>query len=526
MPIPFLVSVLGAAAGIIGAGGHLSAKETNEIAQKIADEAKALYENSKNSLEEAQKTTEIRLVKLAYSKKYVLETSMKQFVESYEKIKDIELIMSSGLNELSKFSIDQQDIVELRKLTDIYESSVESGVAGAAAGAAIALAAGGEIGIAATGSTLTMGAAVTPLATLVAPIVLFTGISASMKADENLEKAKTTYAEAEAASEKMKISETICGAITERSDMFCGLLVDLNEMFAECTALLAGVIKKKEGKFFKKKLTASDLNEKEIQLIAITRALAGAVKSVIDTPMLSNDGTISYEGSQMYDNVSEKLLEFKNEVTEIQQIDFKAKPVEIQSGAKTKQYNRKGAAILRGIRNVFAFVLGFMAATLFVWDIAKTITTYNEKVLFMDSYTANCIAVWIIIFCCVMMFIGKFHETKMEKICFMLTGIALALLFAEYCRTMLQRERYIVISIVVVLAGAFLCIIFEANEWKWNSATYFGRLCSGVSMMMVVFLLYAFLVCFIGLPANICLNILTVVALVLGISNMLEGDSE
>ena len=47
-----------------------------------------------------------------------------------------------------------------------------------------------------------MGLAMTPLAAIAAPVVLFTGISSSFKADENLEKAKTMYAEAEAARQK------------------------------------------------------------------------------------------------------------------------------------------------------------------------------------------------------------------------------------------------------------------------------------------------------------------------------------
>lgn len=34
MPIPFLLAGLGVAAGVIGAGGHLSAKETNERAER------------------------------------------------------------------------------------------------------------------------------------------------------------------------------------------------------------------------------------------------------------------------------------------------------------------------------------------------------------------------------------------------------------------------------------------------------------------------------------------------------------
>ena len=32
MPLPFLLGAIGVAAGVVGVGGHLSAKETNEEA--------------------------------------------------------------------------------------------------------------------------------------------------------------------------------------------------------------------------------------------------------------------------------------------------------------------------------------------------------------------------------------------------------------------------------------------------------------------------------------------------------------
>lgn len=348
MPIPFLLAGLGVAAGIIGAGGHLSAKETNEKAQQISEDAQIIYNREKNSLEKAQSMTEKALLQLGYEKKKVLDTSMKQFLNSYDKIKHISVSQSLGLNELSKFSIDQQGVIQLREMTDIYASSVKSGATGAAAGAIVALAASGsltfigselafagsllavgEVGAAAgiAGSALSIGATMTPLAAVAAPVILFTGISASMKADENLEKAETMYAEAEAAVEKMKVSKTLCNAISERSEMFNDLLIELDKMFLECTSLLEGMIRKKEGRFFKRKLTSASFSEDDLKLVAVTRALAGAIKSVIDTPILSQEGTISYESQDIYEQTTYKLHDFEQTVEAVKQLDYSAKPV-------------------------------------------------------------------------------------------------------------------------------------------------------------------------------------------------------
>lgn len=91
MPIPLLLAGLGVAAGVIGAGGHLSAKETNEKAQRRAEAAQELYNDAKHSLELAQNKTEKSLLKLGYEKKNVLDTSMHQFLLTYDKIKHIQV---------------------------------------------------------------------------------------------------------------------------------------------------------------------------------------------------------------------------------------------------------------------------------------------------------------------------------------------------------------------------------------------------------------------------------------------------
>lgn len=145
MPIPFLLAGLGVAAGVIGAGGHLSAKETNERAQRVSESAQELYNNAKYSLEAAQNETEKALVKLGYAKKNVLDSSMNQFLTTYDKVKHIQIKESTGINEISKFTIDQQGAIQLREMTNIYSASFASGATGVAAGAAVALAASGAL---------------------------------------------------------------------------------------------------------------------------------------------------------------------------------------------------------------------------------------------------------------------------------------------------------------------------------------------------------------------------------------------
>ncbi|GAA0790203.1 hypothetical protein [Hathewaya limosa] len=544
MPIPFLLAGLGIAAGVLGAGGHLSAKETNEKAQRVSQDAQDLYNNAKYSLEQAQNKTEKALLKLGYAKKNTLDTSMTQFLNSYDKVKHIQVTESIGINEISNFTIDQQDAIELKKMTDIYSSAIKSGATGTAAGAVVALAASGsltvvtgglttagsallagEVSAAAgiAGSALSFGAAMTPLAAVAAPVILFTGISASMKADENLEKANTMYAQAEVASEKMKVSETLCGAITDRSEMFNSLLADLNGMFSECSGLLAGVIKKKQGTIFKKKLTSEDFTEEDLKLIAVTRALAGAVKSVIDTPILSKDGNVAYKSEEVYDQTIEKLPDFSQAVEEVKQIDYDVKPVETKvrkNNTAPKAKGTVGTNVASGVRRVFAIVLGFFLATAFAKDIALHITLGADKFLFLDSFIANKIAVWIFIFTSVAFLIGKFQKSKFRKWWEYGSALGIFVFYVQYCRTVEMMNHYIIFCIIVFVVSSVIYGFVEGKKDTWSTAYFILYLSFCVMAFQFLFLIYAFFSKFIGFSEGFCLVVTSIFMLLVSLGFM------
>lgn len=347
MPLPLLLG-LGAAA--IGIGGHLSAKETNEKAQELADEAKEMYDSAKESLDREQFRSKSALSSLGYQKKEVLEGTVQRFLKSYERIKNVELKDTAGLEEIKKFSINPHEALELREMADIYEKALSSGAAGAVTGAAVALAANGTLGLmtgelAAAGSALlagnigvatslaggalSFGAAMTPLAAIAAPVVLFTGISSSIKADENLEKAQTMYAEAELAVEKMKISETLCIAISERSEMFERLIKKLDRPFLECTIMLESLVHKKTGVFKGKIVDAQKLTQEEMELIAVTRSLAGAIKAVLDTPILNANGNLAEESEEMYEKMQRTLPQLEISVNRVKSYKY-GKNIDVQ----------------------------------------------------------------------------------------------------------------------------------------------------------------------------------------------------
>ena len=186
------------------------------------------------------------------------EREFRAELESYlrEWLHDIPNKNFPGMDELRNFKITPSDMIQLREMGSLYDGALAAGVgAGTAAGFA-ALAANGSLTT--VGSALTAGnistaltgissLAASPLAVVAAPVMFFTALSVSMKADENKEKARAMLADAEAKAEKMKTDETFCRAVGERAEMFRGLLETLDMMFAPCVQRLENMVQRKAG---------------------------------------------------------------------------------------------------------------------------------------------------------------------------------------------------------------------------------------------------------------------------------------
>lgn len=507
MPLPAILAGFAAAgAAALGIGAQMDAKETNERAQQLANKAQSLYNSSKRSLEEAQGTTEKSLLALGTSKKQVLETSINQFLTAYERIKNIELSESVGLDEIQNFTLEKQDAIQLREMSSIYQSTFSSGAAGAATGAVIALAASGslpivtgvlstagtalmagEVGMAAglAGSALSFGAAMTPLAAIAAPAVLFSGISASMKADENLEKARTMYAETEVAVEKMEAAKVLCVAIADRADMFDDLLLELNGMFSHCAAQLDGVTRKKMGTFKNKPVDARTFTEDELKLVAVTRSLAGAVKAVIDTPILTAEGTISTKSENVYNDTTKRLPAFVEAVNEVKEVRYNGN-AKIATAKKTSTGGKTSSALgnARNVLSLFAgffmssFVQGLLWESFWVGALGFTITT----LIIMQNESTN-----------------KFFSF-VKKACCAVLAASFIVLFYTMCSDIVYMSHYIIGSIII---GVVSFVIFgvclpgkneSTNNFKRTMARVFGC----VAFFAAAILLYAILSKFIG----------------------------
>ena len=366
MPIPFL---LGAAAvlGLAGAAAHVSASSTNEKAEATAADARRIYYEEKKLLDTAKRQAQSSLTALGEAKKDILLGAMQDFMSVYTKLKNAGLKETAGIDELKNFSLNEADFPQIQKLTALYQSAESAAATGAAVGAVgtiAGLAASGEaaatLATAGTAGTAilageigTAGAAASalaaPLAAIAAPAVLFTGISAMMNADENLDKANEAYAQARLAVEQMKNQKILCNAICQRSELFIDLMASLSIMFVPCVGMMMEVVRRKESKgflgfIFKRRLKSSDFTENEMRLFAVTRAIAGAIKSVIDTPMLSSSSgkiEIANESDNVYPKARIAMTQLKIQVDTLKSIDFVNDTNLLAAGEKAIQTAKK-----------------------------------------------------------------------------------------------------------------------------------------------------------------------------------------
>lgn len=326
---------------------HKKAKDKNEQAAYLMQKAQNIFDEEKAKLDAIKDKGHSSLVHLGNLKTNILATSMDAFIDAYSKLKHVELLDQGAGNELSNYVIRNEDVLEVKQLGNIYKSSIKTGSVAMVAAAPFALSAAGVL---------------TPVAIFAAPVIAFTGFSANRKAEQNLEIAQTAIVQAEAAVEEMKVSETLCQGIQRQAELYTNLLLNLNAMFIECTQIFAGMIRLKTSRF-NNHVSVSDFSPEEVALAAVTRALAGAIKAVIDVPLLDEQTQVTQESQQTYQQTSTKLPVFSEKVGQVRTFGVSSAVEIIPIEVATTQYKPPKASetdILRLIGGIFGGIAGAM----------------------------------------------------------------------------------------------------------------------------------------------------------------------
>ena len=291
MPIPLLLGIGAAVVGIAGIGGHLSAQETNEKAEKLYKQAKNLYETSKDELEQNYKVTQNILEEFKSSKEETRKILLR-FIESWKKIKDARFTSAEQIQILNEDILKNSNLNIKNLNKDIYDI-IDMGVIAGAGGAAYVL--GGFA-----------------LPVVAAPVVFISAFFADSKADENYRKAQEKYYEVELAVEKMNLQIDLYKKINLKTKLFIKLLKELTTLLLECTVLLENLIRNTDEYLLKNK----KFDNEEMNLLAFSRALSQTVKTALDTPILDKNGNIALEIGK-YENLRLRTEKHKQEIKQL-----------------------------------------------------------------------------------------------------------------------------------------------------------------------------------------------------------------
>ena len=333
MPLPLIVILGGILAGGTAVTGIVKGGKAimdNSEANDVNDRAQSIYDKAKRNLEAARNVTGKALEDFGNKKMDCCQFTLKQFIELYKKIHNIEAAASAGIDELSSFKIDKQGVAHFEELSNLATSMAAGTATGVVAGSAVAFGAYGAAGALATASTGTAisalsGAAATNatlaffgggslaagglgmaggaavLGGIVAgPALMVLGLVMGAKASAKLDNAYANLEQAQKAEKEIGVLVTACKAIKERADLFTKLLIKVDLMMIKFNSMFLNIIAE-EGTDY------NDYSDNTQEYVHAWLATAKAYKALIDTPLLDQDGKLLDNSLEVAEAVQKQL---------------------------------------------------------------------------------------------------------------------------------------------------------------------------------------------------------------------------
>jgi len=332
MPIPFIIGGIALAAGAAGVKKGLDAKRDMEEANAVNQTSHDIAKEAENFIAMAKGKTNEAITELGQEKIRLLTTSINDFVINFEKIRNINLKESIGIDELKNFNPTSQGFKQLKEASFEAKQIAINGLAAIGSGALLAygtysVVMGGLggllvtattgtaltslVGVAATNATLAwlgggalaaggfgMAGGMVVLGGIVAgPALAIGGAIFASQAKVALNDSYSNYDKAKAFKSQARNIGIALKAICIRANQLTDLLQHLDKYFVNQVESMKKTINMKGTNW-------QDYSKNEQVDIYKCVQLAQTIKTILDTSLLKQDGQL--------DEITNKVLEDGN----------------------------------------------------------------------------------------------------------------------------------------------------------------------------------------------------------------------
>lgn len=267
--LPFLIG--GALSALYSGNKALDASVDSATAKAMTSRVNEILSEWRPKAQQAQEAASEAIMRLGEKKLETLDELLSPFVSDVEKVVNVEFNEIKGLNE--------EGIARLKEMAKkriaLRSASGEESM--------LAIASYAVIGI--------FGGAV------LAPLAMYFRAS---KAREQKDNARMNLLKAREFREEARTLITLCNGIMERSRMFEDALRTLNQAFAPLVRSVHNIIAERGTDY-------REYTDSEKKTLATAFSTAGAIKSVLDTPILTEDGQLTSESAALPEKIQSML---------------------------------------------------------------------------------------------------------------------------------------------------------------------------------------------------------------------------
>lgn len=335
MPIPFIIGGIAAAAGAVGVKKGFDARRDMKEAKGVNSNSQDIAKESEDFIVMAKEKTNEAITKLGREKVRILSSSINEFVINFEKIKNVEMINSEGIDELKNFNPKSDSFKQLKNASFEAKDIAINGLAAIGSGALLAYGTysvvmgglGGLLvtattgtalsslaGVAATNATLAwlgggaiaaggygMAGGMVVLGGIVAgPALAIGGVIFASQARTALNDSYSNYDKAKAFKAQAKNIGVALKGIFTRSEQLTELLQLLDNYFVNYIYLMKNTIKNKD-------INWEKYTKKEQQEIYQCVQIAQTIKIILDTQLLKQDGQLDELTNKVLDDGHKSL---------------------------------------------------------------------------------------------------------------------------------------------------------------------------------------------------------------------------